>query len=66
MGAFESLCQRYGVRPPSSLQRLINDLGPFPAARQALDSLRLDSAIDRGRRMALDEAVALVNELATP
>ena len=63
MGAFESLCQRYGVRPPMSLERFLSDLDVLPELRDALDSDRLEGAIDRGRRMTLDEAVALVVEL---
>ncbi len=63
MGAFESLCQRYGVRPPMSLERFLSGLDVLPELRDALDSDRLEGAIDRGRRMTLDEAVALVVEL---
>ena len=62
MGAFEGLCQRYGVRPPrpSALPQRPRVL---PALREALDSRAVEAAIERGRRMTLDEAVALVVEL---
>ena len=42
MGAFEGLCDRYGVRPPIALARLIKDADPLE--RDAtLPSVRLRS-----------------------
>ncbi len=60
MGAFEGLCQRYGVRPPTNLSRFLSDLDPSPALRDALDPEQLEAALERGRRMTLDEAVDMV------
>jgi len=60
MGAFEGLCQRYGVRPPTMMSRFLRELDPSPALRDALDPERLAAALERGRRMTLDEAVDMV------
>ena len=35
-GAFDALCERYGVRPPASLDRFIEVQDPFEAIRSQL------------------------------
>jgi hypothetical protein len=62
-GAFQSLCQRYGVRPPASLERFIGDMDPLALARAALSPEDFDAAVEEGRQMTLDDAVALIVEL---
>jgi predicted ATPase/class 3 adenylate cyclase len=63
-GAFDALCERYGVRPPAALSRFIETLDPFKAARDGLGS---EEAWQRlyaeGRRMDLETAVALIVEI---
>lgn len=65
-GAFDALCERYGVRPPAALGRFIDTQDPFGAARQGLGS---DEAWERlyaeGGRMDLEGAVALIVELGS-
>lgn len=63
-GAFDALCERYGVRPPAALGRFIETQDPFTAARDGLGS---DEAWARlyaeGRRMDLESAVALIVDI---
>jgi len=63
MGAFEGLCERYGVRPPASLQQFLDRQDPLANALATLDAGEFQSEVTRGRRMSLDDAVALVVEL---
>jgi predicted ATPase len=60
MGAFEGLCDRYGVRPPLGLEQLIRTSDPAVRLKELLDPATLDGALDRGRRMTIDEAMDLV------
>jgi hypothetical protein len=62
-GAFHSLCERYGVRPPASLERFIGDMDPVGVARAALAPEDFDAAVEEGRHLTLDDAVALIVEL---
>jgi predicted ATPase len=62
-GAFDALCERYGVRPPAALGRFINQTDPFAMARAALSDEVYHAMFAEGRRMTLDEAVALVVDL---
>lgn len=62
-GAFDALCERYGVRPPAALSRFIKDSDPFVAVRQGLTPEVYSPAYERGRRLSLDEAVALVLDM---
>jgi predicted ATPase/class 3 adenylate cyclase len=59
-GAFDALCQRYGVRPPTALIRYVALRDPFALTRQSLDPVVWAAAYERGRRLTLDEAVAIV------
>jgi hypothetical protein len=63
IGAFEASCERYGVRPPSALNRFIATKDPFAATREALPPDVFAAAMERGRRLDLNEAVAKVAEL---
>lgn len=63
VGAFEASCERYGVRPPASLDTFISTHDPFGATRDALPPDVYQAAFERGRRLTLDEAVAKVAEL---
>lgn len=63
-GAFDALCERYGVRPPAALERFIQTQDPFEAARQGLaDDEAWRRLYAEGRRMDLEAAVALIVEI---
>jgi hypothetical protein len=62
-GAFEGLCERYGVRPPTPVRRFLYPQDPVAAAQAALDDENLQAAVARGRRMSLNETMALIVEL---
>jgi tetratricopeptide (TPR) repeat protein len=62
-GAFESLCERYGVHPPAGLDRFIRVQDASSAIVGSLDAEAYEAAYDRGRRLSLDEAVELVVDL---
>jgi tetratricopeptide (TPR) repeat protein len=60
-GAFDALCERYGVRPPLALTEFVGrQQDPFALTRQNLDPSVWAAAYDRGRRLTLDEAVAKI------
>jgi predicted ATPase len=63
-GAFEALCERYGVRPPAGLDRFLRVEAAFKSLATSLGPEAYEAAYDRGRRMSLDEAVDLVVDLA--
>ena len=63
-GAFDAHCQRFGVRPPTDLERFITDVDPRGTAREALGPAAFDAAFERGQALTLDEAVDLVLEMA--
>jgi non-specific serine/threonine protein kinase len=65
-GAFDSGCERYGVRPPAGLERFLKVTDPFGMARQALSPAAWDLAYGAGRRMTLGEAVDLATSMAPP
>ena len=60
LGAFESLCERYGVRPPVGLAALIGTADPLERAQQTLDPATFADAFALGGRMTLGEAVDLI------
>ena len=62
-GAFDALCAQYGVRPPSALAEFIGGQDPFAPARAAFSPEEYAALYEDGRRMTLDEAVALVVQL---
>ncbi len=62
-GAFETLCERHGVRPPIALRRFLQHMDPFAMARNALPEDEWKARFAEGSRMTLDEAVALIVEL---
>jgi predicted ATPase/class 3 adenylate cyclase len=62
-GAFDALCDRYGVRPPAALETFVGGQDPFRLTREGMESGPFSAAYERGRRMTLDEAVDLVVEL---
>ena len=62
-GAFEALCDRYGVRPPAALGRFVTQLDPFARARAGVAPEDYDRLHGEGRRMTLDQAVALLTDL---
>jgi predicted ATPase/class 3 adenylate cyclase len=63
-GAFDALCERYGVRPPAALGVFItNTLDPFSVARDALTQEAWARAYAEGSRLSLDDSVAVVIDL---
>ena len=65
LGASESLSERYGVVPPAGLAWLIGSQNPRERVAAALAPDVLSSALERGRRFSLDEAVELVERIET-
>jgi len=63
MGAFESLCQRYGVRPPLGLAEMIGRKEPTAQLAERLTPDELATATARGARMSLGEAMEIVVDL---
>jgi hypothetical protein len=63
MGAFESLCQRYGVRPPLGLAEMIGRKDPTAQLAEQLPPDELARATGRGARMSLGEAMEIVVDL---
>jgi predicted ATPase/class 3 adenylate cyclase len=59
-GAFDALCERYGVRPPVALSTFVGRQDPFELARRNVDPAQWAAAYERGRRLTLDEAVAII------
>jgi predicted ATPase/class 3 adenylate cyclase len=64
MGAFEEFRQLYGIEPPAGLNFLIETNAPLQRTRATIGDEAFEAAFDRGRRMSLDEAVALVAAVA--
>jgi len=60
MGAFEGLCERYGVRPPIGLEHLIRSSDPGVRLQGIMAPAALEAALERGRRMSIDEAMDVV------
>ena len=52
-----------GPAPPASLERFIGEMDALATVRAALTPEAFAAAVERGRRMSLDQAVALVAEL---
>jgi predicted ATPase/class 3 adenylate cyclase len=63
MGVHEALSRTYGVRPPVVLQLIFQEWDPLERARAILDRVDFDTALERGRRMRLEEVVALIDRL---
>jgi tetratricopeptide (TPR) repeat protein len=59
LGALEAAVIQYGVRPPAGLALLISTKAPQERVRDELDEATIAAAMERGRRMSLDEAVDL-------
>lgn len=64
-GAYDALCDRYGVRPPAGLERFIRSQDPFGLARAALPPERFEIEYALGQRMTLGEAVDFATDLAS-
>ncbi|MEX1170469.1 MAG: AAA family ATPase [Chloroflexota bacterium] len=59
-GAFENLCELYGVKPPSEVLFMIAGGAVKERLKEDLDPEDLAQAKDRGRRMSVDQAVDLL------
>lgn len=62
-GAFEGLCEVYGVKPPPGMLHVIAGADIEPQVRQSLGAEAYEQALQRGRRLSLDAAVDLVVEI---
>jgi tetratricopeptide (TPR) repeat protein len=63
VGAFEELCERYGVQPPLGLGELIRRADPLGRIATTLDPDVMAAAIERGRRTSLGDAVELIERI---
>ena len=63
MGAFDALCERYGVRPPVPLRELIDLADPLAEAAALLTPEEIAEHTRRGQRMTVGDAVALSLEV---
>lgn len=63
MAAFDSLCDRYGVRSPASMERFLGVQTPFAALQELLTDQQFEAARGRGRQMSLDDAISLLVEI---
>jgi len=66
MGAHEVQSRAYGIRGPVALELLFLEFGPLERAKELLDPLVFEVALERGRRLRLDEVMELVTELDRP
>ena len=64
LGAFDNLCEVYGVRPPVGILHVITGANIEQRTREAFDPEEFAQATERGRRLTLDEAVAVVVEIS--
>jgi hypothetical protein len=55
---------RYGVRPPMGLEQLIRRTDPGVRLQGIMAPATLEAALDRGRRMTIDEAMDVVVRIA--
>ena len=60
MGAYESLCEVHGVRPPAGFAAQLFASGVVERVMEALSSEQHEAAVRRGRGMTVDEAVAFL------
>jgi predicted ATPase/class 3 adenylate cyclase len=63
LGTLETATAKYGVQPPAGLALLIATREPSKRVAEELDPATLRDAMERGRRMSLDEAVELLLQL---
>ena len=60
MGAHEALSRDYGVRPPVALRLVFEEYRPLDRAREVLEVADFEAALERGRRMGLEDVVELI------
>jgi len=60
MGAHESLSRTYSVRPPVLLWVVFEEYSPLQLARAVLEEADYSAALERGRRMRLEDVVELI------
>lgn len=65
LGAMANLSDVYGVVPPAGLAWLIKSQAPDERVVELLEPDVLSAALERGRRLSLDEAVELVVRIET-
>jgi hypothetical protein len=63
MGAHKTLSRTYGVRAPVVLQLVFEEWDPSERARAILDPLAFATALERGRRMRLEEVIDIIDRL---
>jgi hypothetical protein len=62
--AFERLCELHGIRPPAGFERALNRPGVRDSIFAALTPEAAAAAVERGRSLEHDEAVALAVQVA--
>jgi predicted ATPase/class 3 adenylate cyclase len=58
MGAYEALREVHGVEPPAGFALMIQALRPLERVMDVLRSDRFEAAVQHGRQLSLDQAVA--------
>jgi predicted ATPase/class 3 adenylate cyclase len=64
-GSIQAVFERLGIRPPASYEEL-GGTDPLPMIREALGAEAYAAAVERGRRLSLEEAIDLIEEVAGP
>ena len=59
LGASEQLSELYGVKAPLGLRQLLGEADPHGRIEEMLGAQRYAEALDEGRQLTLDQAVAL-------
>lgn len=59
-GALQTALEQLGIRPPASYVELSGS-DPIPVLLETLGKDRFDAALERGRRMSLEEAIDLID-----
>jgi predicted ATPase/class 3 adenylate cyclase len=59
-GALQTALEQLGIRPPASYVELSGS-DPIPVLRETLGRERFEAALERGRRMSLEEAIDLID-----
>jgi predicted ATPase/class 3 adenylate cyclase len=63
MGAHRALSRAYGTRAPVVLERLFEEWNTLERARDSLDRVDFETALERGSQMRLEEVIALIDRL---
>ena len=62
-GACQAAQEQLGIKAPASYKEMAG-FDPIPAIAAALDPSTFAAAVERGRRLSLEEAIGLIEEVA--